>query len=358
MAVAFKGGGASVGSATETSGAALQPICPATVDAGDILIAHVFHEGTATAPTTPTGWTLLHGPEVIQSTIARHWVFGKIADGAEDSATVDFGTAGGTNQRGATVYSFSGRVSGAITDLCPAASFSATSHATDPQMPSVTTTETAALAVALVAQNDNNAQAAATGESGGDWVEATAEFAVALTPGLALGLQTCTPTANPGTVSGGSISTANDPCGVIGFEIRTQPAGPTMVSATRAVTYDVRNVVSATRAVPYDVRNTAAATRAVPYDVRNGVSATRAVVYDVVANVVAQRAVVYDVRNFASATRAVAFDIRNLTSATRAVQYDVWVWTSATRAVVYDVDGAVLIVVRQIGKRRHGVRIT
>src|SRR5688572_15318251 len=99
MAIAYKSAGA--GAATETNGAALSPACPATVDAGDILLAHVFHEGTANEPSTPSGWTLLHGPEVIQSTIARHWCFGRVADGTEDGAAVAFGTAGGTNQRGA-----------------------------------------------------------------------------------------------------------------------------------------------------------------------------------------------------------------------------------------------------------------
>lgn len=219
MAIAYKSQGA--GASTETSGAALSPLCPATVDAGDVLIAHVFWEGTTTAPSTPGGWTLLHGPEVIQSTIARHWVFGKIADGTEDAAAVAFGSPAVTTQRAARVYSFSGRVSGTITDLVNG--FAATSHATDPQMPTVTTQSTGAMAVALVAQNDNNAFASPTGEAGGDWVEAVAEYTVALTPGFSLGIETCIPTADPGTVSGGSMATTNDPCGVIGFQILTEP---------------------------------------------------------------------------------------------------------------------------------------
>jgi hypothetical protein len=221
MAIAYKSAGAGVSS--ESLAVSLSPACPAVVDANDILICHVFWEGTATAPTTPSGWTLLDGPRVIETTIARHWVFGKIADGSEDGTAVTFSTAPAvTTQRAARIYSFSGYVSGTITDIIPAASFAATSHATDPQMPTVTTTQTGALAVAVVAQNDNNAFVSPTGETGGDWVEAVAEYTAALTPGLSLGLETCTPTANPGTVTGGTISTTNDPCGVIGFQIKTQ----------------------------------------------------------------------------------------------------------------------------------------
>lgn len=219
MGMTYKSQGA--GASTETSGAALSPLCPATVDAGDILVAHVFWEGTATAPSTPANWTLLHGPEVIESTIARHWVFGKIADGTEDAGAVAFGAPAVTTQRAARVYSFAGRTSGTIAQLVKG--FAATSHATDPAMPTVTTTQAGGLAVALVAQNDNNAFASPTGESGGDWIEAVAEYTVALTPGLSLGIETATPTSDPGTISGGSMATTNDPCGVIGFQIIAAP---------------------------------------------------------------------------------------------------------------------------------------
>ena len=164
------------------------------------------------------GCSLLNGAQVIQTTIARMWVFGKIAAGTEDGTAVAFGSWVSVNQRAARVYSFSGRTGGAITDLVDGFSF--ISHATDPQMPTVTTTVNGAMAGALVGQNDNNTAASATGETGGDWVEAVAEYVAALTPGIMLQIQTCIPTANPGTVEGGSVATANDPCGVIGFQIK------------------------------------------------------------------------------------------------------------------------------------------
>lgn len=216
MAIAYKSQGAGV--ATETSAAACSPASPAVVDAGDILLIHAYFEGTATAPDTPSGFTLLSGPHVIESTIARHWVYGRIADGSEDGQANALGAQAVTTMRSGRCYSFSGRVNGAIGELV--AGFAATSHATDPQMPTVATTENGNLAVAFVAQNDNNALDAATGASGGTWAEATAEFVAALTPGLVLQLQTCTPTANPGTVSGGAVAATNDPSGVIGFQIK------------------------------------------------------------------------------------------------------------------------------------------
>lgn len=229
MAIAYKSAGA--GASTETSGAACSPASPAVVDAGDILIVHAYFEGTTTAPGTPSGFTLLSGPHVIETTIGRHWIYGKVADGTEDGAANALGTAAVTTMRSGRCYSFSGRVAGTITDLV--LGFAATSHATDPQMPTVTTTIAGGLAVACMAQNDNNASASATGETGGDWVEAVAEFVAALTPGLQLQLQTCTPTADPGTVSGGAIATTNDPCGVIGFEIRPEvPATPIEITAS------------------------------------------------------------------------------------------------------------------------------
>lgn len=245
MAIAYKSAGA--GASTETSGAALSPTCPATVDAGDILIGHVFWEETTTAPSTPSGWTLLAGPYVIQLTIARHWVFGRIADGTENGASVAFGSPAVTTQRGARIYSFSGRVSGGVVQIVNG--FAHTSNSNDPTAPNVTTTRAGALAVLLVGQNDNNAFSSFTGETGGNWTEAVAEYTAGLTPGLALGIQTCTPTNDPGTVTGGSDNTLNDPAGVIGFQILDQD--PQTATATGLASATVTVVRVAAPAVEY-----------------------------------------------------------------------------------------------------------
>lgn len=254
MAIAYKSSGAGAG--TETSGAALNLVCPATVDANDILIAHVLHTGTSTAPTTPSGWSLLYGPANVGTTAtARHWCFGKLADGSEDGATISFGTAGGTNGRAGRIYSFSGYASGVLADVVPAASFSDIPHATDPQGPTVTTTRVGALAVALCCQDDNNTPPAITGMSGGTWAE-QAEYVNATwgPQGIQMSINTCTPTSNPGTVSGGSIAITNDEAGTIGFEIRdaapanveVTPSTSTLTLTTFAPTVAVTNNVSVT----------------------------------------------------------------------------------------------------------------
>jgi hypothetical protein len=95
--IAFKGSGA--GASTETSGAACSPASPATVDAGDILLVHAYFEGTVTTPSTPSGFTLLSGPHVVETTIGRHWLFGKIAAGTEDGAANALGSAAVTTMR-------------------------------------------------------------------------------------------------------------------------------------------------------------------------------------------------------------------------------------------------------------------
>lgn len=220
MTITYKSQGA--GAYTEASGGALSPLCPATVDAGDILILHTHYEGVVTTPSTPAGWTLLYGPcNVGLIPDGRHWVFGRIADGSEDGAAAALGTPAVTTQRGARIYSFAGRVSGTIQELVTC--LTNTAHATDPQMPTVRTTKAGALAVALVTQHDNNAIAAAGAVTGGTWAEAVAEFVQSGTPGMNLQIQTATPTGDPGTIQGGAVAATDDASGVIGFQILDEP---------------------------------------------------------------------------------------------------------------------------------------
>jgi hypothetical protein len=226
--VAIAYGSAGAGAGTETDSAALNVVCPATVNAGDILIAHVIHTGTSTAPSTPQDWSPLFGPSNVGTTpTARHWCFGKLAVGDEDGDTISFGTAGGTNGRAGRIYRFTGRTSGTLADCVPSASFTGTPHANDPQGPSVTTTHSGSLAIALYCQDDNTTHAAAiAGSTGGTWSVPVAEYvSSSLGPqGLMLGLNVCTPTSNPGTVSGGEAAGNNDEANTIGFEIR--PSSP------------------------------------------------------------------------------------------------------------------------------------
>jgi hypothetical protein len=233
VAVAYKSAGA--GASSETSGAAVSPASPAVVDAGDILIIHAYFEGTTTAPDTPSGFTLLAGPYTI-STVARVWIYGKIADGTEDGAANALGTQAVTTMRAGRCYSFSGRVSGTITDLVKGFNWSQGALSTVGS-PTVSTSIAGSLACFFFGTNDNNSMGASTGESGGDWTEAVAEYTVALTPGLTLQLQTALPTSDPGTLSGGSSTQgAADPWGSIGLEIRPSvPVSPNCIVPVTAV---------------------------------------------------------------------------------------------------------------------------
>lgn len=251
MAIAYKSQGAGAG--TESSGASLDLVCPATVDPNDILIAHVLHTGTTTGPSTPANWSLLYGPANVGTTAtARHWCFGKLAVGNEDGATIGFGTDGGTNGRAGRIYSFSGYSTGSLADVVPAASFSDIPHATDPQGPSVTTTVAGALAIACFCQDDNNTGAAISGMTGGTWVENVAEYSNATwgPQGIVLYINSCTPTADPGTVSGGAQVATNDEAGTIGFEIR--PNAPTAQDFPQTIAATQTGLATATKLTAFN----------------------------------------------------------------------------------------------------------
>lgn len=222
MAIAYVSSGAGV--STETSGAALSPACPAVVDVNDILILHTAWEGTTSAPSPPGDWTILGASPYNVGTgtvVARHWIYGKIAAGTEDGATVALGSPAVTTQRAARIHRFSGFVAGTITDLVPSASFSGLAGNTDPTGPTVTTTIAGSLACAWVYQNDNNTLETFAGSSD-TWTErgTVGGFIFALAPGGVLDLLTATPAADPGTVSGGAMTVTDDPWSVIGCEIR------------------------------------------------------------------------------------------------------------------------------------------
>ena len=211
--------------ATAVNGAALEPPCPASVDAGDILIAHVQYTGTSNAPDTPADWTPLYGPVDVDTTVtARTWCFGKIAIGDEDGDLISFGTESNTTMRLGRIYSFSGRVSGTITDLC--VGFVGNSQANDPVIQQITTSVAGAKAVALVSQDDDNSHSGLGAVTGGSWAEAVADFLVAGTAPAAgaLQLQVGTPTADPGTIAGGTVAGTNDGAATITFEIRPNTA--------------------------------------------------------------------------------------------------------------------------------------
>jgi hypothetical protein len=222
MAITFKSSGAGV--STQTSGAALSPANPATVDAGDILLLFTAWENTTIAPSPAAGdeWVLLSGPLTTSGSVSRVWLYGKIAIGTEDGATNALGSPASADQRAARIFSFAGRTAGGIGQLITG--ITSNTGATDPTGPTVVTTKAGALACAMVFQNDNNTLETFAGASD-TWTErgTVGGFIYALTPGGVLDLLTATPAADPGTVSGGAMTVTDDPWTVIGFQILDSP---------------------------------------------------------------------------------------------------------------------------------------
>jgi hypothetical protein len=218
--IAYSNAGTGASSSTT---AALQPAFPATVAAGDIALLAVTYRDTTTTPSTPTGFTLLSGPDSYPPTPAlRSWLYGKICDGTEDGTTVSLGTTGSAIEKAGRIYTFSGRVSGTITQLIRNIAWA--SHANRIQTFSITTETADDLGIMIGFQGDNNTAAAPTA-SGGTITEPVAEFAPVLTTGFMLEILTADPTTQPGTVSSTTtVGSANDPSGWWTFSIRPSPA--------------------------------------------------------------------------------------------------------------------------------------
>jgi hypothetical protein len=220
MAIAYKSSDG-VGAAAATSGGELLPGCPAVVDANDILIAQVWYRDTSTTPNTPAGFTLLSGPHTIVA--SRAYVYGKIADGTEDGQGESFGTNGGTALRMAIIYSFSGWVSGTITDVVTSFVFeeAATAAITDVDR----TLNAGEMGVNFCYIEDDLPSPSFSATTGGvgTWTENSAEIISSLGLDGTLGMQTCTATATGNTFTRG----AADNWGMVGFTIKPSAAAAT-----------------------------------------------------------------------------------------------------------------------------------
>jgi len=235
---------AGTGVLTATSSAACTPGIPSGVIAGELLIAHVFYGGSTTTPDTPSGWTLLRGPDSLTtpSTNGRSWVFGKKAVGSD--AAPAFGTQAVTTPRRARVYRFTNARDDTVANMVGGFNFETGSVATFPDV-GVTTPEDNCLAINLVAQAENLPAAASfTGETGGDWVQAIAAFTGTTgTPDTLLQLQTAV-METTGTVNGGTFASGIAvPRGITGFYIRgPASSGTNLIVADAQQSQSVDNV--------------------------------------------------------------------------------------------------------------------
>lgn len=103
----------SAGSSNAVTATPVQPVYPATLDAGDwlLLVVCIAHSTSTPSVTTPAGWSALPGGTAADSTGADRigiFTFSKTSDGTEDGTTlnVTVSMAGANNVALARIYRF------------------------------------------------------------------------------------------------------------------------------------------------------------------------------------------------------------------------------------------------------------
>jgi hypothetical protein len=192
---------AASGAGTDGTGT-LSVAYPTGISAGSCLLLHVHVRSASGQDPTASGWTTLAGPHSSGTPTSRQWVFGLLASGSESgSLSVTF--AAGASRKTARMYRFTDVASLTVEDV------DTTSGIAQPvTMPNVTAGGNCRLAVAFIGVDDDDTIDPSTGESGGDWTEAVAEY---LGAGLnsMINLQTAA-LATGGTISGGTATLSND----------------------------------------------------------------------------------------------------------------------------------------------------
>lgn len=206
--------------ATAVSGANAAVAYPTGVSDGHTLWVHTLtlasDTGYSATALLAAGFALVTGADVTFSTTNRSRVYWKRSDGTETgSVNVGAPSAGTVKAR---MYRSTGSIDSGVQLFSVVATLTGTDASIE--MPTVPIRGQAA-AFAFVAVADDNALASATGETGGDWTEAVAEYADATDDDGALQLQTSSLVAGP--LSGGSQTmAASDPWCVIAFAIRNK----------------------------------------------------------------------------------------------------------------------------------------
>lgn len=188
------------GNATTSTGTIAPPF-PAVVVADQWALLQVVVRNGTTTPDTPTGWTLMYGPDASGSTTSRQWLYhlDTLTAGTEDSSTVTISfSSDAAVSKAARIYTFDTPYS--ATSFEAGAATSGTG--TQVSMPTVATTGNERLAIACITVADNNTIDSSSGESGGDWQEAAAEYTDSGDTGVCLQIQTAA-MATGGTISGG-----------------------------------------------------------------------------------------------------------------------------------------------------------
>ena len=212
------------GVASATTGTSLTPTHPAGGMTGDIMILVVgstapTNVNSITTPTTTsTPWNVKHALEgsSLDGQIAIWW---RVVSTAVPSGTltITVATPDANAACYAQIYLFRG-----LNQINPFEGGALTNGSgTTVSMPSVTTVGANRLCAAFTMVGSNTTMASATGESGGDWVEAAAEDASATGNDGTLGCQIAQMAA-AGTISGGSFAVTTGGWACRAFALRPE----------------------------------------------------------------------------------------------------------------------------------------
>jgi hypothetical protein len=209
---------------------------PSFPTAGNIIVLHLFQDGTGTNPTfdafnnvealdgTDSSMTLVASAAAVGGTPnAKQFIhIGRSMITGTPGPSADITTAG--DDLYCRMYEFAtvsaGTTLATVIENSTAGSFSNGTPLTQAQIndTAVVTLGADRLALNLVAVNDDNAVGAFTGMTGGTWAEA-AEYAEPFGTDATIQLQTAA-MASAGTIDGGSYTmVASDAWGVVGFAL-------------------------------------------------------------------------------------------------------------------------------------------
>lgn len=197
------------------------PGYPTLLQSGDLILLQVVVTDSSTNPTTPTGFTLLYGPDQSGTSDndykVRQFIYYKFSAGTE-TGTITV-TIGGTQAKLARMYAFRGVVA---TSFYEGGNWSF-NYDDIINPPSVTAASVNRLAVAFVCVSNDVSLGSFTGETGGNWVEAVDEFMTSLGYDGCIQLQTATLTST--TISGGAydMGSTSERWGVRAFALIPQP---------------------------------------------------------------------------------------------------------------------------------------
>ena len=230
-------------SATDAGGVWDAPTFVSNVTAGNIVVIQILQDGATSGAVAATSYSNL---EALDGTDSSANYIGAFQVGGTSLAILhlwigraianDFGTRiSGTNSTSEDLYMRSYEFTTCSTGTTLAtviengtAGATANGSGTSATVADagVTTLGADRLALNLVAENDDNAIAAFTGQSGGTWAEAVAEYADAGGTDGMIQLQTAA-MASAGTINGGTATSpdATDGWGVVGFALIGTTAG-------------------------------------------------------------------------------------------------------------------------------------